>query len=405
MSELMQAELKKQGQKWPMVSIKSVSTVVTGKTPSKKEADNFGGNIPFVTPVELGKEPYVYSSSQTITEKGAKAIKLVPKNSVLVCCIGSLGKTAIAGCEVGTNQQINSVIFDEGKVFPKYGYYALNRLKSLMVSLAPSTTVAIINKSNFEALEIPLPPLEEQKRIAAILDKADAIRRKRQQAIKLADEFLRSVFLDMFGDPVINPKGWEEKALLSLVIGKFQNGAYFPKEEYSDEGVEMVHMADAFYDVIQRGSLKRVLASDTDIAKYGLTYEDLMISRRSLNYEGAAKPSLIPNSDEPLIFESSMIRITPDKSQVDIRYLFQYLSDSLVKDHFIRKFVTGATIKGISQKNLEQVRILVPPMKLQRKFTDIVNKLAVTSIKLKVSEENTVDIFNGLSQKAFTGKL
>ena len=79
--------------------------------------------------------------------------------------------------------------------------------------MAPATTVAIVSKSKFEELQIPLPPLEEQKRIAAILDKADAIRRKRQQAIQLADDFLRSVFLDMFGDPVTNPKGWEVKHL------------------------------------------------------------------------------------------------------------------------------------------------------------------------------------------------
>ncbi|POC15472.1 type I restriction endonuclease subunit R, partial [Vibrio vulnificus] len=74
----------------------------------------------------------------------------------------------------------------------------------------------IVNKTTFSELEIPLPPLEEQKRIAAILDKADAIRQKRKQAIALADEFLRSVFLEMFGDPVSNPKGWEEPILSDI---------------------------------------------------------------------------------------------------------------------------------------------------------------------------------------------
>ena len=75
-----------------------------------------------------------------------------------------------------------------------------------------------------ERIEIPLPPLAEQKRIAAILDKADAIRRKRQQAIQLADDFLRAVFLDMFGDPVTNPKGWEiaELGSISEVQGGLQ---------------------------------------------------------------------------------------------------------------------------------------------------------------------------------------
>lgn len=77
----------------------------------------------------------------------------------------------IANREVGTNQQINSVTFDESKVFPKFGYYALALLKPTLVAMAPATTVAIVNKSRFEELEIPLPPLTEQKRIAAILDR------------------------------------------------------------------------------------------------------------------------------------------------------------------------------------------------------------------------------------------
>lgn len=209
----------------------------------------------------------------------------------------------------------------------------------------------------------------------------------------------------MFGDPVTNPKGWDVKPLVSLVVGKFQNGAYFPRDKYSKYGIEMVHMTDAFYDIIQRGSLKRVQASDADIVKYILTHEDLMISRRSLNYEGAAKPSLIPQSDEPLIFESSMIRITPDKNQIDKRFLFHYLSDPLVKDHFIRKFVTGATIKGISQKNLEQVRVIVPPMEQQKKFLGIVHMLEKYKQKLGESAIGITGMFSALSQRAFLDQL
>lgn len=142
---------------WPLVAIKDVAKVITGKTPSKLEDDNFGGEIPFVTPTELNGSVYVSDSPQTITEKGASKLKLVPKDAVMVCCIGSLGKLAIAAREVATNQQINSVIFDKAKVYSKYGYYCLSRLKPIMESLASSTTIAIINKSNFESLEIPLP--------------------------------------------------------------------------------------------------------------------------------------------------------------------------------------------------------------------------------------------------------
>ncbi|KZZ24270.1 hypothetical protein A3754_02900 [Alcanivorax sp. HI0083] len=264
--------------------------------------------------------------------------------------------------------------------------------------MAKHAVIANVSVSDLKSFEIPLPPLTEQKRIANILDKADAIRHKRQQAIQLADEFLRAVFLDMFGDPVTNPKGWEVETLSSLVVGKLQNGAYFPKEKYSSKGVEMVHMADAFYDVVPRGQLKRVNASAKEIEKYGLGVEDIMISRRSLNYEGAAKPTLIPESSEPLIFESSMIRLTPNPELINKRYLFQYLSDPSVKDHHVRKYVTGATIKGISQKNLEKVEVLVPPLDMQRKFEESATSIERFVAKHSFNKSMGEDLFLSISQ-------
>ncbi|EOT4440521.1 restriction endonuclease subunit S, partial [Escherichia coli] len=196
---------------WPMVSIESVAKVITGKTPPKADPNCFGGNIPFITPSELTDSDYLLKPETTLTEKGLATTKLIPKNSILVCCIGSLGKMAIADLPVATNQQINSVIFDDDKIYYRFGFYALKLLKNDLKKIAPSTTVAIINKSRFSELKIPCPPLEEQKRIATILDKADGIHKKREQAIKLADDFLRAKFLEMFGTPANNihrfPKG------------------------------------------------------------------------------------------------------------------------------------------------------------------------------------------------------
>ena len=389
---------------WPADLLGNVSEVVTGSTPSKKKPEYYGDIIPFITPSELNdgeiSNPKVYLSNE-----GAEVARILPVDSVLVCCIGSLGKVGYARKEMATNQQINSLIFDTSKVYPRFGYHYCKTLKPLLDHIAPSTTVAIVNKSRFSELSIPLPPIKEQKCIAAILDKADAIRRKRQQAIDLTDQLLRSVFLDMFGDPVTNPKGWPEDRLINLISSKLQNGAYYPKEEYSDDGVEMVHMSDVFYDVIQRGSLKRVLATENDIEKYKLSSEDLLISRRSLTYEGAAKPSLIPLSSDPLMFESSMIRISPDMNTVLTRYLFQYLSDPSIKTHFVRKYVTGATIKGISQKNLENIRVLVPPIELQRRFVGLIERISAKIEKYKINVSILDQLVASLTYRAFRGEL
>jgi type I restriction enzyme S subunit len=113
----------------------------------------------------------------------------------MVCCIGSLGKAGIAGRPLATNQQINSIVFDERKVMPRYGLHAVRQLKSKLEAMAPATTVAIVSKSKFEALAIPVPPLDKQRRIAAILDQADNLRRKRRETLERL-KYLPSAIMD-----------------------------------------------------------------------------------------------------------------------------------------------------------------------------------------------------------------
>ncbi|HDQ0395469.1 restriction endonuclease subunit S [Escherichia coli] len=402
---------------WPMVKLGDILSIIRGvtfKPNDQVEPLSEGSTIVMRTknvqrsgldisdliaiPDSFIKRDEQYLRSEDMLISSANSWELVGKISF----IDKLPAKSTAG------GFISIIRAKKEKVIPKYLYYWLT-LEHTQVKIRncgqKTTNISNLNLERFKELFIPLPSLNDQRRIVAILDKAANIRQKREQAIKLSDDFLRATFLEMFGDPVENPKGWKVKPLISVIVGELQNGAYFPKDKYSKEGVEMVHMADAFYDVIQQGSLKRVQASDADIVKYSLTHEDLMISRRSLNYEGAAKPSLIPQSDEPLIFESSMIRITPDKKQIDKLFLFYYLTDPLVKEHFIRKFVTGATIKGINQKNLEQVRIIVPPLELQKKFSYIVHTLEKHKKKINESEILSIELFTAISQRAFLDQL
>lgn len=134
----------------------------------------------------------------------------------MVCCIGSLGKIGISGQTLATNQQINSIEFDPQQVWSKFGYYACQTLKSKLVTMAPATTIAIVSKSKFAQLEIPVPPLAEQRRIATILDQADALRAKRRESLEQLDSLTQSIFLEMFGDPVANPHRWPVHSLRKL---------------------------------------------------------------------------------------------------------------------------------------------------------------------------------------------
>ena len=270
-----------------------------------------------------------------------------------------------------------------------------------------TTGIASINKTQLRAFPVPLPTLEEQRRIATILDKADAVRRKRQEAIALTEELLRSAFLEMFGDPVTNPKGWETACLGKLLAEPLQNGAYFPKEYYVEDGTgtEMVHMSDAFYGVVKRGNLKRVTITPADIQKYGLNSNDVLVARRSLNYEGSAKPCLIPAAQESLIFESSLIRVRLNRDILDPIFFFSYMLQPCARETYVFPHVTRSTISGINQAGLQRVQVLVPPISLQKHY----RRLYETVNSFGSSYERNIglldNLFNSLLQRAFRGEL
>ena len=168
---------------FPFVCLGDCGEVVTGSTPPKANSDFWGGEIPFVTPAQLGFQQPITTADEYVTREGADRGRLLLEGAVLVCCIGSLGKTGIAGVPLISNQQINAIIFDPVQVDARYGYHAARNLTPLLKHFAPSTTVKIVKKSTFTEFQIPLPPLPEQRRIAEILDKADALRAKRRAAL------------------------------------------------------------------------------------------------------------------------------------------------------------------------------------------------------------------------------
>lgn len=166
-------------QGWSEVRLDSISKIVTGKTPSKKDKDNFGGNIPFIKPGDILNQGYINSTVETITEKGAELVPSIPKDSITVTCIGNLGRVAITKEKSATNQQINTVIPNE-KVEPKYLFHYLRTIREWMENEASATTVAIINKTKFSAAPIRLPSSKaDQKRIA---DKLDSVLAKVEAA-------------------------------------------------------------------------------------------------------------------------------------------------------------------------------------------------------------------------------
>ncbi|ECQ6400693.1 restriction endonuclease [Salmonella enterica subsp. enterica] len=384
---------------WPMVSIESVAKVITGKTPPKADSNCFGGNIPFITPSELTDSDYLLKPDTTLTEKGLATTKLIPKNSILVCCIGSLGKMAMADLPVATNQQINSVIFDEDKIYYRFGFYALKLLKNELKNIAPSTTVAIVNKSRFSELKIPRPPLEEQRRIADILDKAADIRQKREQAVKLADDFLRATFLEMFGDPVANPNRWDVASLLEY--GSFKNGMNFTKGE-SGSVLKCLGVGNfkslatiTCMDNIDEIELN-TLPSDDYLLKDG----DIVFVRSNGNKALVGRCLTIYPNKEKVTFSGFCIRYRIEKSAITAEYLNFLFRTPSMKQQMLSGG-QGANIQNISQGTLSALRIPVPPLEKQQTFSKIVSFHSELMKKINIDIVETNDMFGSISQTYF----
>ena len=158
---------------WVWTRLGEVNEVITGNTPSKNE-ESFWENkdISFIKPDDLSQGRQLVYSREYIDKRAVKKVRMLPKNTTLICCIGSIGKVAYSEIESCSNQQINSLVAKENCVYPLYNYYLVNSIffQSQMLENSSATTISILNKSSTEKLLFPLPPLNEQKRIVEKLD-------------------------------------------------------------------------------------------------------------------------------------------------------------------------------------------------------------------------------------------
>lgn len=250
--------------------------------------------------------------------------------------------------------------------------------------------------------EIHLPPLAEQKRIAAILDKADALRRKRQQAIDLADQFLRSVFLDMFGDPVTNPKGWPLESLTDF--GQFKNGLNYSKSE-SGHNVYCIGVGDfkAFDRLVGVDALSSIQLDELPDEGYLLEDGDLLFVRSNGNKALVGRCLTVHPNENNVTFSGFCIRYRPaDRDQLNSDYLNYCMRMPSMKNAML-KGGQGANIQNISQKTLSSLLIPLPPAELQRKFAHVVQNFRAAQEKAHKAFEKGNDLFNSLSQQAFAG--
>ena len=292
----------------------------------------------------------------------------------------------------------------EDRVHPGYLTHLSNTpiFRRMIKRVTVGSTQVHVRNKEFLSLEIPLPPLSEQKRIAGILDKADAIRRKRQQAIGLTEQFLRATFLDMFGDPVINPKGWPIRTLADVVAeGTSVSYGIVQCGPPVNDGVPYIKTSEMSDEILP--PLEKFSRTAPEIAakfqRSAVRTGDLVFANRATIGAVVMVPEYLDGAN--LTQGTSRISPGPD---VMGDYLLWLIRSQRMQAWF-DKWAKGATFREITMTQLRLAPVPVPDMKLQKRFGKIAAQFGHTLDELQRAIDEGDNLFNSLVQRAFSGDI
>ena len=382
---------------WEIVKLGDVVKMVTGKTPPTSNKDYFDGEYLWVNPSDFGSK-YILESKRTITQKAVdeKKCNLLPKGTILLSCIGDIGKIGILNNQGASNQQITGLITKEN-VFPDYLYYYLINNKSQLESLANKAVVAILNNERLRDLDVVLPPLHIQKQIAQILDTADALKRKDQQLLKKYDELAQAIFIDMFGDPVKNEKGWEVKKL----GGEFKSIRYGTGSppKYSEQGIPFLRATNIKAGRIEKKGMVFLSEKEAQkIAKCFVNEGDLIIVRSGANTGDCAYIS--EEYANCLAGYDLIIEMEKVKSR-----FYNYFLNSIWGKAIIEKLSRRAGQPHLNSEQVSNIECISPKYYLLEKFNFVIDRIEkLRKLSIETNNVNN-DLFQTLIQKAFNNEL
>lgn len=390
------------------VKLKDLCEINIGRTPSRSNPNLWGIGHSWVSISDLNKSKFVTKTKEEITAEAlAKSgCKIVKKGTLLMSFKLSLGKVAIAGKDLYTNEAIAALPIKSESIRDDYLFWALKQLNFDKIT-DRAVKGKTLNKAKLQNLEIPLPPIEEQKRIAQILDRADEVIKKRERTIKLLDEFLKSTFLDMFGNPITNTKKWEVKRFgdaVDVLTDYHANGSY----EVLKKNVKLYNEPNYAYMVrttdLEKGNFIDDIKYIDEHAYNFLEKSKVYGGEIIINKIGSAgKVYLMPKLEKPvsLAMNQFLVRLKADYSTI----FFYYFLSSEYGQQIISKKVQGAVTKTITKDAVRSLLLPFPPHNKQIKFETVYRSVENAKLKVNQSLEYSKTLFNSLTQKAFKGEL
>lgn len=371
----------------------------SGGTPPRTSGAHYGGLIPWAKIEDLNVESGTVSSTkECITEAGLQSIRgrLFEPRTLLFAMYGSVGKMAWAGVRLATNQAILGIsVLDSQKLAPSYLKHWLASKQADFDRDANGVTQKNLSAGYIRGLEIELPSIEEQLRIAAILDKADGLHRTRQEAVRLADDFVHSLFFTTFGDVDANTHGWDVVRLEDLAFQITDGEHQTPRR--SDDGIKLLSARNVQNGFLALADVDYVPADEFERIRRRCEPQrgDVLIS-----CSGTIGRVASVSTDEPMALVRSVALVRPDTRHVLTSFLEHYLRSASMQRRMV------AASKSSAQANLFQgpiraLPVLLPPMSLQVEFERRLLSLKSWSRKAADSAEMILDLGRSLHGKYF----
>ena len=350
--------------------------------------------------VSMCMEDYRYISKTT----SARFPKTILSMGDLVMSVrGTIGKVAVIPEQLeGANMTANllRIAPKRSTVFPKYLWYFMQSpyFKLRLDLISPTTTIKTIRVSDLRELEIPLPSLPVQNRIAAVLDKADALRRKRRRALDKLDELLQAVFLDMFGDPVTNPKGWQE-VTVGDITKEVRDGPHV-SPRYALKGIPFLSTRNIRPGRLVLDDLKFVSEDVYEelTAKFQPKRGDVLLTKGGTT--GYAKAV-----DWDWKF-AVWVHVAILRPTTDVRPFF--LEAALNSPNCYaqsQRFTRGIGNQDLGLSRIKKIVMSLPPLDLQDRYCELRKKIYDARNREEMALQQTHEFFNALMQKAFKGEL
>ena len=381
-----------------MVRLGDVCEVVSGSTPKSAVREYWGGFVKWVTPAELSEDDYyVHDTERHLSELGVKSANLhmMPVGTVLLSSRAPIGKVAITAAEMTCNQGFKNLICSSD-LHNRYLYYFLKKNKTYLNSLGRGATFKEISKEIVADIKLPLPPLKVQNHMADILDKITFIIDLRKQQLNKLDLLIKSQFIEMFGDPVTNPMGWDTPELGSIStsrLGKMLDA----KQQTGENRFPYLANFNVQWFHFDLSDLNEMDFDKAAQQEFLLQDGDLMVC------EGGeiGRCAIWRNEKTPCFYQKAVHRIRCDRSVLLPEYLafwFYIFSQSHGFDDMVGNKTTIAHLPGVKLKKLG---VILPPLELQNRFAAFVESTDKSKVAIRQSLKKLELAYHALMQEYF----